>query len=171
MPGRGRYAEREREQRWLLDGIPAGSADPVEIHDLYVHDTQLRLRRIESPDEVIWKLGQKIRLRPDSPEIVKMTNFYLDEREYLVLLQLEGDPLRKTRWHWVWTEHQLSIDVFGGHLEGLVLAEVELGPEEPLLESPVGARLDVTQDDRFSGGALARSTPDEARLLLRESLA
>ena len=60
-PGSGRYSESEREQRWLLNGLPTGLVDPTEIRDLYVRDTQLRLRRMESPQEVVWKLGQKYR--------------------------------------------------------------------------------------------------------------
>jgi CYTH domain-containing protein len=170
VPGSGRYSKREREQRWVLNRLPTGVVDPVEIRDLYLRDTQLRLRKIESPEEVIWKLGQKIRLRPESPEIVKMTNVYLDEHEYQVLLKLEGAQLLKTRWHWTWEHRRLSVDVFGGHLKGLVLAEIELDSDESLLGLPNGALVDVTRDDRFSGGALAWLTPGDATRLLDELL-
>ena len=65
-----------------------GLVDPVQIHDIYLRDTNLRLRRMESPQGVIWKLGQKVRERPESPEIVRLTNIYLAEREYNVLTTL-----------------------------------------------------------------------------------
>jgi hypothetical protein len=53
----GRYSKVEREQRWVLRAIPAGIIDPVEISDLYLRGTELRLRRMESSRELIWKLG------------------------------------------------------------------------------------------------------------------
>ena len=72
----------EREQRWVLRAVPTGLLDPIEINDRYIRDTDLRLRRMKSADEVIWKLGQKTRVRADSPEVVNLTNIYLREHEY-----------------------------------------------------------------------------------------
>ena len=139
----------------MLRSVPAGIIDPVEISDLYLRGTELRLRRMESSRELIWKLGQKVRVHIESPETVNMTNIYLAEHEYDLLASLEGAPLRKTRWHWVWADRRLSVDVFHAELAGLILAEVELEPDEPLLGLPSDALVDVTRDDRFSGGALA----------------
>jgi CYTH domain-containing protein len=53
----------------------------------------------------------------------------------------------------VWT-----VDVFGGHLAGLTLAEVELADAhtQPVLPSWVGA--EVTHDPRYANAALARAT-------------
>jgi CYTH domain-containing protein len=168
MPGAGRYSKLEREQRWVLGAAPSGLGDPIEISDVYVRHTDLRLRRMESEREVIWKLGQKVRVRPASPEMVRMTNLYLEEREYEVLRTLEGAPLVKTRWHRAWAQHVLSVDVFHGRLEGLVLAETELGPDEAPLGLPAGAVAEVTQDDRFSGGALAWLPAADARRLVAD---
>jgi adenylate cyclase len=166
IPGAGRYSKIEREQRWLLGETPRGLTDPVEIRDIYLRDTDLRLRRMESPDGVVRKLGQKVRAQPDSPEIVRMTTIYLAEREYNVLVKLQGAQLVKTRWHWALGDRRFSVDVFGGVLDGLVLAETELEHEEPALSEPDGALADVTYDNRFSGGALAWTTPEEARELV-----
>ena len=164
----GRYSRLEREQRWVLRAVPAGIVDPVEISDRYLRGTELRLRRMASPRELTWKLGQKVRLRAESPEIVRMTTIYLAEHEYDLFATLEGAPLRKTRWHWAWADRRLSVDIFHADLEGLVLAERELQPDEALLAPPVGALADVTRDDRFSGGALARLGPEGARRLVAE---
>ncbi len=125
---------------------------------------------MESPQGVIWKLGQKIRERPESPEIVRLTNIYVAEREYNVLMTLEGAQLRKTRWHWEWGGRRFSVDVFDGTLEGLVLAEIELEPHDVLLGPPEGALADVTDNNQFSGGALARATPEQARQLVARVL-
>lgn len=164
----GRYSKVEREQRWVLRSVPAGIIDPVEISDLYLRGTELRLRRMESSRELIWKLGQKVRVHIESPETVNMTNIYLAEHEYDLLASLEGAPLRKTRWHWVWADRRLSVDVFHAELAGLILAEVELEPDEPLLGLPSDALVDVTRDDRFSGGALAWLAEEGARRLVAE---
>ena len=144
--------------------------DPVGIHDIYLRRTDLRLRRSESPKGVTWKLGQKIRERPESPEIVRLTNIYLAEREYDVLTNLEGAHLSETRWHCERAGRRFSVDVFDGPLEGLVLAEIELEPQDVLLGLLEGAVADVTDDDQFSGGVLAWTTPGEARQLVARVL-
>ena len=144
--------------------------DPVGIHDIYLRRTDLRLRRMESPKGVTWKLGQKIREQPDSPEIVRLTNIYLAQREYDVLTKLEGAHLSKTRWHWERAGRSFSVDVFDRPLEGLVLAEIELEPEDVLLGLLEGAVADVTGDDQFSGGALAWTTPEQVGQLVARVL-
>ncbi|HEY3843565.1 MAG TPA: hypothetical protein VGL48_09980 [Acidimicrobiales bacterium] len=154
-PGDGRYARLEHEQRWLLSRLPDGLKDPVEIRDRYLSHTRLRLRRMQSSGTVVWKLAQKVRLNEASPELVKLTNIYLDEHEYQRLFQMEADVLVKTRWHWGVDGHAFSVDAFGGDLEGLVLAEVELGPQEGHIAPPPFVVVEVTSDDRYSGGALA----------------
>ena len=166
VPGYGRYAQAEREQRWVMRALPDGLFDPVEIDDLYLRDTHLRLRRATSAGGTAWKLGQKIRLQPESPEVVRITNLYLVEHEYEVLNELVGARLGKTRWHWVWEGRRLSVDVFSGHLEGLLLAETELDPDVSFLGMPKEASADVTHDDRFSGGSLAWLAPHEASRLI-----
>jgi len=166
-PGRGRYAHPEREQRWLLEQVPDGVTPVAEIFDRYIHGTQLRLRRTENADGIVFKLGQKVRADPADPEIVSLTNFYLSEGEFNVVLALPAAELRKTRSRVRWEDHTAVVDVFHGHLDGLVLAEVELSAAEPLLTRPPWAAADVTNDDRFSGGALAVATDATIAALLR----
>src|SRR3546814_18239041 len=60
-PGHGRYAHIEREQRWLCDAVPAGAEPVCSILDRYIDETRLRLRRRESSEGVVYKLGQKVR--------------------------------------------------------------------------------------------------------------
>jgi CYTH domain-containing protein len=166
IAGQGRYAQPEREQRWLLGGLPSGLHDPVQIVDFYFPGTRLRLRRMESGTGVVHKLGQKVRTRPDSPEELKLTNLYLSEQEYDLLVQLGGAELHKTRWHGSNANRSLAVDEFQGHLAGLILAEVELSPDEAKITPPPCAVADVTEDDRFTGGTLAHMNSREARSLL-----
>ena len=165
-PGEGAYAKPEREQRWLLSRLPDDVVDPVDIRDRYLTGSTLRLRRVRSGTGSVYKLGQKVRASPDSPERLSLTNMYLSEHEFDLLGQLEGPSLRKTRWRWPIGGHTLSVDRFEGRLEGLILAEVELGEDEPLLPAHGLALADVTAEDRFSGGRLAHLTTEEAAALL-----
>jgi CYTH domain-containing protein len=165
-PGRGRYAVTEREQRWLLDRLPADVADPVEILDKYLPSSTLRLRRAQSGSAVVYKLGQKVRDNPGHPSINQMTNLYLSESEFQMLGQVDGAALSKTRWHWTVGEDAFSVDQFHGLLRGLVLAEIERAPDGACPPPPL-AVAEVTDDDRFSGGRLASLARSEAEILLR----
>jgi CYTH domain-containing protein len=165
-PGEGRYAQLERERRWVLGGLPDGIDRPVSIVDLYLTGTRLRLRRMESDDSVVYKLGQKVRSEPENPGTVKLTNVYLSEHEHAILSRLEGAEIRETRWRWPDAEPGMAVDEFRGHLAGLVLAEVELGPDERPVGPPPLSVAEVTHDDRFSGGTLSGTTTVELGRLL-----
>lgn len=168
-PGEGRYAHPEREQRWLVRSLPPTARPVAEIVDHYIAATRLRLRRMDHEDGLLLKLAQKVRPDPTSPELVHLTNIYLSPAEYDVLAKLEGADLHKTR-------HRLAgavagviaVDQFHGRLSGLLLAEVELEPDAPRLETPDFAERDVTDDDRFSGGWLAMASDDQVIELFAE---
>jgi CYTH domain-containing protein len=134
--------------------------------DRYLTGTTLRLRQVTSGDDLVWKLGQKRREDPTSPELVHLTNLYLTADEHSLLAQLPGVELRKTRRHLDWGGRTFAIDELHGPLEGLLLAEVELEPGEPRRTQPPWADRDITDDDRFSGARLATATEPEARALL-----
>ncbi len=151
----------------MLHRLPDDLVDPVEIVDTYVARSTLRLRRMRTASAAVYKLGQKVRQNPERPSPVHITNIYLTEGEFVLLGQLEGAMVSKTRWRWHVGDRVLSVDQFSGHLAGLVLAEVELGPEESAPPPPLLARADVTEDDRFSGGRLANLGPAGARDLLQ----
>lgn len=165
-PGRGRHARVEREQRWALRQRPDGLIEPTPIVDRYLIGTRLRLRQVDTGSSAVYKLGQKVRPVEASPELVKLTNIYLIESEYEVFRRLPARELRKTRWRLPATSRQIIVDEFHGHLAGLVLAEIELAPGEPLGALPGVPAVDVTLDDRFSGGHLAAAGVAEVRELL-----
>ena len=147
--------------------MPPDAQRWAEIVDRYILGTRLRLRHTESDGQTVFKLGQKVRLEGNDPETVKLTNIYLSNAEFAVLASLPAAELCKTRWRAAWEGKTVAVDQFHGRLEGLVLAEVELAPDDRRLGRPPFAVRDVTNDDRFSGGTLAL-TPDEsvAELLL-----
>jgi CYTH domain-containing protein len=121
---------------------------------------------MQSSDQVVWKLGQKVREEETSPEMVKLTNIYLSEQEFSVFAELDASTLSKTRWRWDFDDHTLAVDAFHGELAGLILAEVELRLGDDRLGAPPGALADVTDDDHYSGGALAALDGQAARMLV-----
>ncbi len=157
-PGQGRYARPERERRFLLLEPPSGLTQPREIVDRYIDGTSLRLRQTLGTGPPVYKLGQKVRLDVDDPSTGMLTNIYLEPREYERLLVLPAAGLTKTRYSLSGGEDLLAVDVFHGELAGLVLAEWEVaegsGDESPEV---AGIVAEVTADERFTGGGLART--------------
>ncbi len=153
-PGEGKYARPERERRWLLAALPGGTHGERQIVDRYLDGTTLRLRRVEDTETVVFKLGQKVRPVTDDPYVVHLTNLYLTVGEYDRLAVLPAAVLEKSRRLVLDGETTYAVDEFHGALTGLLLAETEGAPTE----LPPWLGREVTHDDRFSGGALARAT-------------
>lgn len=161
QPGRGRYAQPEFERRFRVRELPAGLDAGRRIEDRYVVGTTLRLRRVSADGLVVHKLTQKV--RRGGPGHVALTNLYLTAEEHAATTVLPAHPLVKHRHRW---GDRWVVDVFAGPLEGLVLAEIELLAPDEDLPLPGWLGVEVTEDERFSGGALAAAGPaDLARLL------
>lgn len=163
--GAGRYARLEREQRWLVATLPPGLVEPRKILDRYLFGTDLRLRRVESSGEVVFKLGQKIP-SPGNPSVAWITNLNVSPEEYRRLCSLGAAVIEKTRWSVPGGGPRVVVDEFRKRHTGLVLAEVELGEFDSWLRAPDFALRDVTKDVRFSGGRLAVISDDELAALL-----
>lgn len=162
-----KYARAERERRFLLLRVPAGPCiRRAEITDLYLSSTRLRLRRsIETTataTTTVRKLTQKIPAPAGGPGLI--TTFYLDEAEYRALATLPGAGLTKTRY----SVPPLGVDVFTGALGGLVMGEIEFetADEEARFPDPVESALEVTLDERFTGGRFAVMDRPELLALL-----
>jgi CYTH domain-containing protein len=157
-PGEGRYAQLEREQRWLLKELPAGVTNERVVVDHYWVGTSLRLRMIQDGDDIVYKLCQKIRLDGDDPEWVKITNIYVSDSEFHALSVTPASIIAKSRWTLTAHDVTYAIDEFKGRHSGLVLAEVELRDDDPRVGGPEFALADVTSDNEYSGGWLASAS-------------
>jgi CYTH domain-containing protein len=152
-----KYAHVERERRWLLAAVPdlPEHARRLDIVDRYVSGTRLRLREVTEAGLVTRKLGQKVRLGQGAGEVAH-TSIYLDQAEWDRLATLPAAEVRKARTLVSHVEGMVAVDVFGGHLAGLVLAEVDAGEGQPWdLSASYGILGEVTGDEAFTGGALA----------------
>jgi CYTH domain-containing protein len=169
----GKYARFELERRFLLERLPEGIAEDRgwRITDRYITNTRLRLRRMEPihGGERVLKLGQK--QVPSPPDFARMTitNIYLSPSEYAALAGLPALELHKRRYSVEEDECIFSVDVFDAHLSGLVLAEAGFETTDEMQQSfnlPPWALREVSDDVRFTGGALASLTADQAAELV-----
>lgn len=168
-----KYARPELERRFLLGAIPEDARAAYRIVDRYLVGTRLRLRLMEpigGAGEIRYKFALKDRPEPSDPSVVMITNLYLSPEEYSLLEQLPADVLTKTR-HALPSAPSHAVDEFEGPLAGLVLLEVCFDTLESLqaFEPPAFAGPEVTADDRYSGGGLARLVSRGASQLLEET--
>ena len=154
----GKYARWELERRFLCSRLPETASDERgwDILDRYLDNSHLRLRRMDALDgsETIFKLGKKETPAPPDFSRMTITNIYLSAAEYDLLAALPGLELRKRRYRIDQDGRCWSIDVFGGALEGLILAETDFDDAE--LEPPDWIEREVSDDERYTGGSLAR---------------
>ncbi|QUC59309.1 hypothetical protein IOD14_22565 [Streptomyces sp. A2-16] len=165
----GKYARVERERRFLLAEPPAPSAVTVSraINDRYVKGTRLRLRRADLSDgRCELKLTQKVPISQPGAVQGLITNTYLSPAEYDVLAALPAALLSKTRF----SVPPLGVDVFDGHLQGLVLAEAEFTTDDEAQSfvPPPDCIAEVTEDTRFTGGHLVQASRRELLKWLAE---
>lgn len=148
-----KYAHREIERRFLVPSLPEDLGAGTLIEDRYLSNLRIRLRRMTGRDGEIFKLTQKI---PEATSTNLNTTFYLTEAEYAYLKTLPGHDLQKIRYRNAHAGKTWAIDIFAGDLTGLILAEIETDPAENL-KLPYFLGQEVTEDERFGGGNLARN--------------
>lgn len=148
-----KYAVVERERRYLVRDLPDGVVAVKQMVDRYVIGTRLRLREVrESDGRLIRKLGHKVRLG-HGPSEIACTNFYLDDAEWDVLLQLPARVVRKRR-HLV--ERDGVLVAIDEHADGTLVAEIDDG-ERPSRHIPhwLDVIADVSDDETWTGSRLA----------------
>jgi CYTH domain-containing protein len=162
-PVDGKYARVERERRFLLAGAPSPASVTASrrITDRYLHGARLRLRRVQAlpGGGYEFKLTQKVPAPRPGPAQGTITNIYLSDAEYELLARLPAATLSKTRM----SVPPLGIDVFEAPLHGLILAEAEFTTDEAArsFRPPPQSVAEVTDDIRFTGGALVRARREE----------
>jgi len=168
--GGSRDARVERERRYLLRELPPGlkTSDPhTQITDNYVTGTRLRLRKVRDPRTNEWTLKLTQKQAPASPDFSRalITNMYLSPYEYEVLSVFEGNELRRNRYPYEHEGRVYSVDLFLGHLRGLILTGTDFDDDAEMdaFPAPSFAHLDVTRDELFTGARLVELTAEELR--------
>ncbi|MGB3811060.1 MAG: hypothetical protein WA943_13290 [Parvibaculum sp.] len=168
-----KYAQIERERRWLCTQMPeeAISAPEIfEIVDYYLPDSALRLRSAAPLHGGVDNLRLSKKTQLADPRHRLITTIYLSESEYAQMRVLGGLVLKKHRHSFSLAGRRISVDRFDAPLAGLVLAEVEFDDDETMsaYPSPPFAIREVTHDAHFTGFALAQlaaaGAPDLAAL-------
>lgn len=150
-----KYAWFERERRWLCSHIPTDRVQYAEdITDLYVTDTQLRLR--EAVPVGGGPAQRRLSRKADLNAATRvLTSIYLQPNEFALLAGLPGRRLIKTR-HVLTPIGNvlLSIDRFEN---GLLLGEAEFEDDAAMaaFAMPDYALREVTDDPRYAGGYMA----------------
>ncbi|UIJ35507.1 hypothetical protein [Allobranchiibius sp. GilTou73] len=149
-----KYAVVERERRFLVNSIPEGVVESIQITDRYVEGSRLRLREMVWPDgRRVRKLGHKVRLT-DGPAAVACTSMYLDDAEWALLRQLPARTLQKVRHRVSREDWQIAVDQLE---DGTLLAEIDDGDTpSSTLPAWLDIATDVSADERWTGAALAR---------------
>jgi hypothetical protein len=148
MPSQHTYAKIERERRFLLGQFPS-NVNVVRVRCL-----------------TIFKLAQKVPFLTGGSQQGWVTSMYLTQDEFCVFTQLPASKLCETRY----SVPPFGIDVFGGLLEGLLLAEAEFDSEAAANELIIPSFVvrEVTTDSRFSGGRLVRASRQDIQMWLAE---
>ena len=171
----GKYACIEVERRFLLNKVPDNlPTNGWLITDRYFPNTRLRLRHMKSVsnNDNIYKLTQKYPNETQDAYETTITNIYLTEEEYKLFESVEANILQKKRYPYTIQNHSLSIDVFEGRHQGLILAEMELENrvEADAFVLPAFLLKDVTKDPFFAGGNLVAMTDEEFKQGLSQRL-
>jgi len=160
-----KYARLEREQRYLLQDLPAGltrASQHVQITDNYITGTRLRLRKVRDPRTNKWTAKFTQKFAPESQDSSRtlITNIYLNAQEYAALSVFEANEIRKNRYPFEFQGHKFSVDMFLGDLFGLILAEVSFESDDKMVgfPKPSFAIADVTNVALFTGGKLCHLT-------------
>ena len=170
-----KYSKIENERRWLFPLTFLSKLDNLsyqKIEDLYLDCGRLRLRSLthSQTGQRQFKLCKKY--GPISNTAEPIVNIYLSFDEYTTLSILPGSKLIKSRYKLTIDRTQFNVDVFEGELSNLILCEIEAESEELLnaVMSPENAILEVTGNEIFSGGNLAKTDRSELEKILKPYL-
>lgn len=154
-----KYSILEVERRWLVDEalLPDPALlDKQIITDFYIDSTRMRLRKIELPDRVHYKLCKKY--GRSSPFAEPITNIYLTKEEYDLFARLPGKKLIRERVLFVDQGKRYNINtiIFGN---GPTIAEAEFPTEEKAeqCQPPAFCVEDVTQNSAFEAVRFAEA--------------
>lgn len=166
----------EIERKFTIKALPEDLTQYVckELEQGYLCNRPVvRVRKSVKNGEASYILCYKSKLGLEQKEdataqVCREEEMPLTEEAYEKLLsKVDGRVITKKRYLIPYDSYTIELDVFAGELTGLVFAEVEFPDEEAAaaFALPDWFEKDVTFDDRFKNGWLARheEAPEELR--------
>lgn len=153
---------KEIERKFLVKGPEWRSLvdDRIQIRQFYLAANTGRSVRLRISDgkraTLTLKFGSRGRERDEFEYQVPLA-----EAEEMAEFAI-GRVIEKTRHHVSHRGRLYEIDVFGGELSGLVIAELETPEDVPASELPAWLGQEVTGDARYYNASLALSDVPEA---------
>ncbi len=160
----------ELERTFLLKSIPPGlhECPSRNMIDIYFPKSALHpVMRLRKDGDRL-ELTKKEPLDPSDKSEQREQTIELTKEEFDALASLDGKRLEKTRYMYEHSGKTAEIDVFGGGLRGLVIADFEFSSrvEMESFEMPEFCLAEVTHEEFLAGGMLCgKGYPDiEAQL-------
>lgn len=120
-------------------------------------DRSVRVRRSEGAAPVLtMKLGQDGRSRDEFEYALSVAD------AEAMRVHARGRPVEKTRYEVRHKGHVYEVDVFGGNLDGLVMAELETEDEVADADLPPWLGREVTGEAAYLNASLALHGPPES---------
>ena len=143
----------EIERKFLIRKLP-------EAPDMFEHSELLQGYLSRNPVVRIRKDGEKYELTYKSGAGMahEEANLPLSEESFYHLLEkIDGKTIEKTRYRIPYGNFTIELDIFHGHMDGLVMAEVEFESVEQALSftPPDWFGEDVTSDRNYRNATMA----------------
>lgn len=155
----------EAERKFLVEDfhvskLPAHTI-PIDVVQTYLvgktgHAERVRARGQDNQ----WVFTHTIK-EPKGPGVSIERERIITKHEYesmLIRRDTTRQPIHKTRYCFVHEGHHCELDVFSGHLLGMVMLEIETAEDarDVLLPQYLGVSLEVTDDRDYSNYELAK---------------
>lgn len=145
--------EIERKFQVVNDGWRAGALGPgLALRQGYLAQHPVVRVRVAGPEAFLTIKGPGLLERAEFEYAIPPA-----DAEAMLATLCAPPVIEKTRTRVAHDGLVWEVDVFGGHLAGLVLAEVELPSAEATVSLPDWVGREVTGDARFQNNALARA--------------
>lgn len=155
--------EEERELKYLLREIPPRLTESKskKLVDIYIprKEGHAAIRIRQQGD--VFQITKKTPVMVEGIKVLNEETIDITEEEFAVFKTMrDAKVLEKIRYYYPFEGHIIEIDVFGGVLSGLVLAEVEFDSLEALraFDRSYFLGADVTHVDALAGGVLYKMT-------------
>lgn len=148
---------KEVERKFLVDGQAWRShvEDKIRIRQFYLAANTGRSVRLRISNgkraKLTLKFGSRGRERDEFEYVVPLAD--AEEMQKFAI----GRIIEKTRHHVRYRGYLYEIDVFGGELSGLVIAELETPEDVAASQLPPWIGREVTGDPRYYNATLALS--------------